>query len=627
MADVMHLDIETYCDLELSDVGVYKYAEHSSFKILLYGWALNDDPVIVEAMPSLKFAGYLRDPAITKVAHNANFETVCLRIPNDELEHWQDTMLMAAELGYPRSLEQAAVVLKLAEGKLDTGKALINIFSKPSKREPKPGEWEQFIEYNKRDVEVEREIYKLLAPLTAQREDERRLWYIDQKINERGVMVDKDLAEKAIEFAEKAQASAYERLMDITGLDRPTDAAIRKKFDIHSLSSKELPEVRRNRPELAAILDIRGELSKTSVKKFNAMVNTAGRQDRARGLSAFMGAGRTGRWAGRLVQLQNLPRPKLDNKQIDLARKAVKDGDFETFRLLYGGEEMATLSSLVRSAFIPRDGCRFIIADFSAIEARVLAWLANERWRLDVFRSDGKIYERSAERMFNLEPGSVGKSSPYRQKGKIAELALGYGGAVGALINMGALDMGLQEKELPALVKLWRNANQGVTKFWAELDKTLYAVLTDGAYYSPLLHSNNIAVRRNPLQPSMMQVQLPNGRLLSYVDAVHDGREVQYQGLNQTTNQWETQQLYGAKLTENIVQATARDFLAEVLVDAEAAGFSPVFHVHDEIVCEVPANMANDALQSVLDMMATPPSWAQGCPIKGDGEACDYYRK
>jgi DNA polymerase len=631
MAKVMYLDIETYCDLDLKVTGVYKYAAHPSFEILLYGWCLDDAPVRVDTKPTEEFLSALNDPNIIKVAHNANFETVCLRIKNKDLKSWYCTMLMCSELGYPASLEMAAEVLGLGVQKEKAGKALINVFSKLNRKgrtrpQDEPEKFKAFMEYCRQDVEVEREIYKRLAPLS---KPERELWFVDQRINERGVLIDLELAEKAIGLAESATERAKARLVELTGLDRPTDAALRKQYGVASLNSKELSNLRSSRPELAEVLDARSQLAKTSVTKYKAMSAVAGEDQRARGVTQFMGAGRTGRWSGRLIQLQNLPRVNMTDAQVDTARRTAKDEDTELFRLLYDGSELPTISQLIRSAFIPKPGYQFVVADFSAIEARVLAWLSGEQWRLDVFRGDGRIYETSAERMFNLEPGSVGKSSPYRQKGKISELALGYGGSVGALVAMGALDMGLTEQELPGLVQLWRSANKNVTAFWRELHYSLKAALTPGytAYRSPLLAGSGIHIFRNPQQKNLLQVSLPNGRLLTYVNARIEGNEVAYTGVNQTTKQVEEQKLYGAKLTENIVQATARDCLAEVLMDAEGAGLSPVFHVHDEIVCEVHQSISNQSLEMLLDMMKTPAPWASGCPLKGDGFVCDYYSK
>jgi DNA polymerase len=586
---------------------------------------LNDGKVIVQDKLLPDVISLLENPAVIKVAHNAAFEHTCFTALgiNTPIEQWECTMVMCAQLGLPRSLDLASKVLGTAT-KEKAGRELIRLFCQKGKNgkvsaAQEPKKWQQFIEYNKADVEAEREIYNKLQTFGM---DEKKLFVIDNTINERGVRVDTTLAKAAIEISGYAYASAYERLMAATGLERPTDNAIKKKYGVSTLVKKEIQGLIAERPELTEILALRGQLAKTSIKKYEAMLACASSADaRARGLTAFYGAGRTGRWAGRLVQLQNLPRISLEDKELETARMAALSGDPQLFNLLYGDEQLDRLSQLIRTALIPRPGHKFIVADFSAIEARVLAWISGEQWRLDVFNGDGRIYETSAERMFGLPAGSVTKSSPLRQKGKIAELALGYGGAVGALINMGALNMGIAEAELPKLVRMWRNANKAVVRFWHGLDTMLRETLTDSA--RTIQHPYvSVTKDKGPLQ-----IQLPNGRRLTYQEAYWDGSETRYMGVNQTTNQWAQQDLYGAKATENVVQAVARDCLAEVLVFAEESGFCPVFHVHDEIICEVPEAMAQEAYERIMAKMATPPAWAPGMPIKGDGFICNYYSK
>jgi DNA polymerase len=629
MRNILHIDIETYCDLNLAEVGVHIYAAHPSFSLLLVGWAVDDSPVEVitgeeflHRRPMLLKA--LTSPEVIKVAHNAAFEFTCLsNYLNLQITQWEDTQVMCAQLGLPRPLELASQVLGVTE-KDKEGKRLIRLFSMPNRGkrimpQDRPKDWQMFIDYNRIDVEAERDIYKKLSKFGM---DEKQLFELDHKINKRGVRVDTRLAKNAIEISGYAYAAAYEKLMAVTGLERPTDNAIKAKYGVSTLVKKEIQGLVKERPELAEILALRGQLAKTSIKKYEAMLACASPADsRARGLTAFYGAGRTGRWAGRLVQLQNLPRIGLSDEELAFARDAALTGDTRLYSLLYGDAQLNNLSQLIRTALVPAPGHKFIVADFSAIEARVLAWISGEQWRLDVFNGDGRIYETSAERMFGLPSGSVTKSSPLRQKGKIAELALGYGGAVGALINMGALDMGLTEDELPKLVRMWRNANPAITRFWKGLDELLEACL----YNRPANISHPFVRVRRDKGP--LQIELPNGRRLTYQAARWEAGETRYMGMSQTTNKWELQDLYGAKATENVVQAIARDCLAEVIIYAEEKGYNPVFHVHDEIICEVPEADAVAAYEDVMARMAKLPSWAPGLPIKGDGFICDYYSK
>jgi DNA polymerase len=628
---VLHVDIETYSETDLKVSGVHVYAAHPSFQILLVGWALDDEPVRVEDHLSEELKGYLVDDTITKVAHNAAFEMTCFRALGIEIDaaQWECTMIMCAQLGLPRSLDMAGEVLGTSAVKDKNGKQLIRLFCMKGKgaratAQNAPEKWAEFVEYNRRDVEVEREIHLQLSRFGMAEKD---LFVIDDNINKRGVLVDVDLAQKAIYVSRLAYASAYERLMAVTGLDKPTDAALKAKYSVSTFAKKEIAQLAKDRPDLEQVLGLRSQLAKTSVKKFEAMLACASVTDhRARGLTAYYGAGRTGRWAGRLIQLQNLPRIGLNDEALETARNALLDGDRRLFDLLYGDSQLDRLSQLIRTALVPAAGHKFIVADFSAIEARVLAWVSGERWRLDVFNGDGRIYETSAERMFNLVPGSVTKTSPYRQKGKVAELALGYGGSVGALTAMGALDMGIEEHELPGLVNAWRSANPRVTAFWKALDTMLCNTLTNKMGHAS--HEHIYSTREH----GPLQIVLPNKRRLTYQRARWGNNrfgqgETFYMGVNQTTNQWVEQDLYGAKATENVVQAIARDCLAEVLVYAERKGYNPVFHVHDELICEVPDALAQNAYDDIMDRMATPPTWAPGLPIKGDGFICNYYSK
>jgi DNA polymerase len=630
MSHVLHIDIETYCDLELKDVGVFKYAEHDSFSVLMLAYAIDDQPIKITediaSVPELKFM--IESEDYVKIAHNANFEMTCLsKHFNINPKQWVCTMVMASQLGYPSSLDKCSEVMQLGEQKDKEGKALINFFSRPGKKgrnfpKDSPEKWEAFKRYCIQDVATERAIHKALAPLS---DIETDLYVLDYGINKRGVQLDLDLAKKAILLSGEAHANALDRLKIETGLDNPTDNQLRAKYGIESLTSKGIPALRRERPELSNMLDLRAIVRKSSIAKYLTMLDCACNDGRARGLTMFMGAGRTGRWSGRLIQTQNMPRITVSDKELATAREVVKSGDNEVFDLLYGDERLTFISQLIRTAIIPKPGHAFVVADFSAIEARVLAWLSNEQWRLDVFNGDGRIYETSAERMFNLEPGSVRKGSPLRQKGKIAELALGYGGGPGALVAMGALDNGLTEDELPGLVQLWRQASPNITYFWAEVDATLKAAIGSGIYVSPLLLKHGITINK---RKNLLQITLPSGRKLSYVNPHFGPRNnVYYYGVDQLTKQWTPQKLYGAKATENIVQAVARDCLAGVLERAEAFGLPPVFHVHDEVICEVPEEDAEKGLQKLLSCMARPWPWSQGLPLIGDGFVCKYYEK
>jgi DNA polymerase len=630
---VLHVDIETYSDIDLKKAGVYRYVESPEFRIILCAYALDDEPVKAFDHIDPWLMDMLTDARVTKVAHNAAFEFTCFSkfVPNLNISQWECTSIMCGQQGLPGSLDAASTVLKLAERKDARGRALIRLFSMPNKGrrvtpQEEPKEWQEYIAYNKQDVEVERALHKKLGAMT-----DKELYIVDHKINKRGVAINGELAKQAISVAEYANASAYERLKAATCLDYPTDAAIKKRYGLESLTKDAVKSVGKERPELSEILKLRGILSTTSVKKYEAMLGCQCQDGRARGLTQFYGAGRTGRWAGRLIQLQNLPRIKMEDRDLETARNALLSGDRRLFNLLYDDGQLDALAQLIRTALVPRPGCKFIVADFSAIEARVLAWLANEKWRLDVFNGDGRIYEASAERMFNLPAGSIDKSTPegaaLRQKGKVAELALGYGGGAGALTAMGALSMGIDEAELPKLVRMWRNANPGVVDFWKFLDKQLYNALV-GGHAMNYMHFSGVHARK---RDGVLRLALPNGRELTYRNAFWDDTgnipEARYYGQSQTTNQWCLQDLYGAKATENVVQAIARDCLAEVLIYAEHEGFNPVFHVHDEIICEVPEGIADNAYEALLARMAMSPQWAPGLPLKGDGFVCGYYSK
>ena len=650
MADgrnLLSIDIETYSEVDLSTAGVYKYAEDPSFEILLLGFALDDQPVRVIDLTERELPAWmdeaLTDPEIIKCAWNANFERTCLArllgVPMPP-EQWEDTMITAAELGLPLSLAAAGSVLGLSEDKqkMQEGRSLIQYFSKPCKPtksngqrtrnlpEHAPERWALYKEYNARDVETEREIRRKLQ-MYAIDEDEHPLWCIDQRINDRGVQLDRRFAERAAEVDRQIKETLKAEAKQISKLDNPNSVAQIKKWiqtetglTVTSLDKRSIGDVMdqlQEHPSICRFLQIRSRLSMTSTAKYNRMLECVNEDDRIRGLSQFYGASRTGRWSGRNVQMQNLKQNKMPDADLDIARGLVRDGDAEALGLLY--DPAQALSELIRTSFIPRDGCKFIVSDFSAIEARVLAWLAGEAWRLEVFNTHGKIYEASAEQMFRLPPGSVKKGDPMRQKGKIAELALGYGGSVGALKAMGALEMGLQENELKPLVDSWRAANRQITKLWWDVDAAAKRCIKTGNVQRI---RSGLQMRRDGM---LLRIQLPSGREISYVrPRVNEEDQIVYEGQIQAGG-WGQIETYGPKLVENIIQATSRDALAESMRRLDAAEIPVVFHVHDEVICEVPEGSCTAG--DIATLMGRPISWAKDLPMKADAYEAAYYKK
>ena len=663
---ILSIDIETYSEADLTKVGVYKYAEDPSFDILLLSYAFDDEPVSVIdlTVQDLRLGGNLEvdsvrmaltDPEVVKIAYNANFERTCLAahlgIPMPP-EQWSDTMIMAAELGLPRSLQDVGTVLGLSEDeqKMREGKNLIRFFSMPCRPtktngqrtrnlpEHAPDKWAQYIEYNRRDVETERAIRRKLEHFRIA-PSEWDLWQIDQAINDRGVMFDRTFVENATRMDKDVKDSLLQQAKDISGLENPKSVQQVKSWirqqagiEVESLDKRVIGDVMdqcREHPEVIRFLDIRKAMSKTSTTKYDKMLDCACRDDRIRGLTMFYGAGRTGRWAGRLVQMQNLAKNNMPDEDLDVARQLVRGGYADSLQMMY--EPTQALSELIRTSFVPRPGCKFIVSDFSAIEARVLAWMADEQWRLNVFNGSGKIYEASAEQMFHLPPGSVKKGDPMRQKGKIAELALGYGGAVGALKAMGALDMGLKEIELQPLVDSWRSANRQITKFWWSVDEAVRRCIRSKR---PMFVRTESGIKLQIRMDGMfLRIQLPSGRELSYVKPKVDNcGDITFEGMIQTGG-WGRQQTYGPKLVENIIQAVSRDCLAESMKRLEALGIQIVFHVHDEVICEVPEDSIHTELlrpwtaEQVAEIMGRPIEWAPGLPLRADAYECEYYRK
>lgn len=641
------IDVETYSSVSLQKCGVYAYAESPDFDILLFGYAFGDDPVTVIDLTKDEFptdiVNALYDPDVLKTAFNASFERTCLSAYFGKCtpaEQWSCTAVMARELGLPSSLEAVGAVLGLPEDKQKskTGKALIRYFSIPCKPTKTNGQrvrnlpehdcerWNMYIEYNRQDVEAERAIRKKLSRFKIT-DEEQALWVHDQHINDRGVMIDRTFAEMAVEIDAVIKNRLLQKAITLTGLENPKSTAQVKTWiektaniEVDSLNKKSIADVRSKakNESVDAMLDIRAGLAKTSTEKYNTMLRTVGKDGRIRGLTQFYGASRTGRWAGRLVQMQNLPQNKMPDRDLDIARQLVRANDLTALEICFD-DISGTLSQLIRTAFIPRPGCRFIVADFSAIEARVLAWLANESWRMEVFNTHGKIYESSAEQMFHLPPGSVQKGNPMRQKGKIAELALGYGGSVGALKSMGALDMGIDEEELKPLVNSWRAANPAITKLWWDTDAAARRTIQTQEP-TRLPHGMGF-YKKGPL----LKFVLPNGRELSYVKPAIIGDSITYEGTLQKSGAWGRIESYGPKLVENMVQATARDCLAVAIDRLERAGFPVVFHVHDEVICEVPIGISS--AEELGAIMSETIDWAKELPLRADAYECEYYRK
>lgn len=636
------IDIETFSDVDLKKCGVYKYASSPAFEILLFGYAVDGGAVQVvdladgEEIPTEVVAA-LSDETVTKWAFNAMFERVCLSKYLGEWlepEGWHCTMVWSATLGLPLSLEGAGAVLGLEKQKLTEGKELIRYFCVPCKVTKTNGgrtrnlpehdmeRWERFKAYNLRDVETEMQIQQRLSkfPVPDFVWEEYRL---DQEINDRGIGVDMELVRQAIAMDDRSRERLTAAIQQLTDLENPNSVQQMKQWladnglETDTLGKKVVAELIKAAPEpLREVLSLRQQLAKSSVKKYTAMENAVCSDSRAHGMFQFYGANRTGRFSGRLIQLQNLPQ----NHMPDLAqaRALVRSGDYEALSLLY--EDIPdTLSQLIRTAFVPQDGRKFIVADFSAIEARVIAWFAGERWRLKVFEDGGDIYCASASQMFGVPVEKHGVNGHLRQKGKIAELALGYGGSVGALKSMGALEMGLSEEELQPLVAAWRDSNPMITQFWWDVD---YAV-KECVKKRILTETHGI---RFTYQSGMMFITLPSGRRLAYVkprigENCFGGESVTYMGVG-GTKKWERLESYGPKFVENIVQATARDILCYAMQTLKNCAI--VAHVHDEIIIEADRRMS---LSAVCEQMGRTPPWAEGLKLRADGYECEFYQK
>ena len=641
----LSIDLETFSDVDLIKCGVYAYADSPAFEVLLFAYCFDGGETRVidlaqgEVLPG-DVVEAVFDGSVVKTAFNANFERTCLSkyfgryLPP---ESWHCSAVQAAVLALPRSLEDVGAVLGLDERKMKEGKELIRYFCVPCKPTKAnggrrrnlpchaPEKWELFKAYCMRDVDVEKAIRRKLCKFPIP-EGEMELYRLDQRINDRGVPVDMGLVRQAVKCERLHKEVVTKRAYELTGLENPNSVAQLKGWlgengvEAESLSKRAVAElIKGSDGEVEELLRLRLLMAKTSVKKYEAMERSVCSDGRVHGLLQFYGANRTGRWAGRLVQVQNLPQNHIED--LELARRLVREGRFEDVEMLYDSTPKV-LSELIRTAFVPEPGCRFVVADFSAIEARVLAWLAGERWRLEVFSSHGKIYEASASAMFHVPIEEVTKGSSLRQKGKIAELGLGYGGAAGALVSMGALDMGLSEDDLPPLVAAWRRANPHIAQFWWDVDKAAVEAVTKRAK----TRAGRIGFE---YRSGILFVMLPSGRKLAYVKprmAVNKfGREgLTYEGILEN-KKWGRIETYGPKLVENIVQGTARDLLAEAMLRVERKGYPIVMHCHDEIIAEVPEGMGS--VEEMCEVMAVRPSWAEGLPLRADGYECPFYQK
>ncbi|WP_413778081.1 DNA polymerase [Caproicibacterium sp. XB1] len=655
----LNIDLETRSSEPIGKTGLYKYAQSPDFDILLTGYSVDGGPVTVidmtdkaQALKFAELAQMIQNPEYIKHAFNAAFEWYCLSRYMDctlDPAEWRDTMLQTLYCGYPASLDAAGKALGLPQDKrkLQTGKALIKTFCAPHKQTDKdlrpwinpadePEKWQLFIEYNRQDVVTEYTIGQMLSSFPVP-DDVQKQWVQDLQINARGVALDLDLISGALTANDKVTQPLIAEAQRLTGLDNPNSMAQVKswmqkrgykiktlrKTDVEDLLSGDTLD-----PTARRVLEIRRETGKTSVTKYTAMQQAVCKDGRIRGTLQFYGANRTGRWAGRLVQVQNLPRTYIHPPVLDYARDLTKAAKAGSIELMFGTVP-DTLSQLVRTAFIPAPGNKFIDADFSAIEARVIAWLAHEQWVLDVFKTHGKIYEAQASQMFGVPIDRIKKGNPeyaLRQKGKVATLALGYQGSAGALINMGAIKMGIPEEDLPEIVQRWRQSNRRIVDLWHKVEQAAIETVSTGKQTAAqcLLFS-----RECDKYNDFLTIQLPSKRKLYYshpqLSQDDMGRQrLQYWGQNQTTHQWQLTDTYGGKLVENCVQAIARDCLAINIDRLESAGYKVVFHIHDEVVIDA---SQDQHLDDVINIMRTPISWARGLPLNADGWEGNYFTK
>ncbi|EKI4470207.1 DNA polymerase [Staphylococcus pseudintermedius] len=649
----MNIDIETYSSNDILKCGVYKYVEAKDFEILIIAYSIDggsvsaidmtmlDDTEFHAAYETFKIA--LFDPNVKKYAFNANFERTCLAKHFDvdmPPEEWSCTMVNATRLGLPSSLEKVGDALNLQNQKDRAGKNLIRYFSVPCKPTKvnggrtrnlpmhAPDKWQQFIDYCIRDVEVEMSIATKIKDFPVTKE-EQKYWNLDQRINDRGIKLSKELMVGANELDKMSKEDLLKQAIQITGLENPNSTSQLLKWlneeqglDIPNLQKKTVQDYLKNATGKAKqMLEIRLQMSKTSVKKYNKMHDMMCADERVRGLFQFYGAS-TGRWAGRGVQLQNLTKHYMSDVELDIARDFIKAQRFDDLSLLLATHPQDLLSQLVRTTFVAKEGYILAVSDFSAIEARVIAWYAKEQWRLDVFNTHGKIYEASAAQMFGVPIESITKGDPLRQKGKVSELALGYQGGPGALKAMGALDMGIKESELQGLVDSWRKANPNIVNFWkACQDAAINTVCSRKTHYT---HGLRFYIKKG-----LLMIEIPSGRSLAYPKARISENDwgapvVEYMGLD-INRKWAKLKTYGGKLVENIVQATARDLLAVSMLRLDNAGFNIVGHVHDEVIVEMPKN--SNGLAKIEKIMSKPVKWAEGLNLNSDGFTSPFYMK
>lgn len=648
MSRVLHIDLETYSDIDIGKCGAYRYVDSPNFEILLLAYAYDDEPVTVidvaqrEGWPTQVLDDILSSD-ITKVAHNAAFERICLsKFLNTKLDPkaWHCTMVHALSLGFPASLADVGKALNLEEDKqkMAVGKRLITYFCKPCKPTQANGQrirnyphhdlekWDLFKEYNRQDVVTEQAIYERLMKFPLP-ESERILYCLDQSINGYGIGVDTDLMDKVIGYSKDYETQMRKECEELTGginihsiVQLKQWLTEQERRQIDSLTKDDVDQLLRSdlKPSSRRILELRQETGKTSVKKYEAFERSICSDGRIHGAFQFYGAGRTGRWAGRLIQPQNFPRNAFED--IALARQMVKSEQWDEIEMLYGSMN-DVFSTLIRTLIVPPQGMTFAIADYSAIEARVVAWMADEKWRQDVFANGGDIYCMSATQMFGVPVEKHGQNSHLRKKGKVAELACGYGGGVGALRKMGGEQMGLSEKEMDDIVKKWRRSSPHVVRLWRELgDAAIEAI--DTRLRVKCRHGVSFKYAKG-----ILFMTLPSGRSLAYVQPRFDGRELTYMGMNQTTRKWERTKTWGGKLTENLIQAIARDCLAVSMSKIQQAGYHIVMHVHDEVIVEVPSEDAEEHLKRIEELMGEPIEWAPGLLLTADGFTSEYYRK
>ncbi len=642
--DTLAIDIETYSDVSLPDCGVHRYTASPQFEILLFAYSINEEPTKIidlasgEEMPE-KIMEMLIDDSVTKTAFNAAFERNCINRHfglSLRPEGWSCTAVQASMLSLPLSLEGVGGALNLDKKKMSEGKDLIRYFCMPCKPtkanggrtrnlpSDAPEKWELFKTYCIRDVDVEKQIRKKLSKFPIPKK-EQELYCMDQRINDRGIMVDRELISHAITCDLLYKEAATKKAYEISGLENPNSVSQlkgwlnEKGIEVDSLAKAAVEElVENSQDEVSEMMKLRLAMSKTSVKKYEAMERSVCPDGRVHGLLQFYGANRTGRWAGRLVQIHNLPQNHMED--LELARSIVKEGRYDLIELFYDSTP-EVLSELIRTAFVARPGCRFIVSDFSAIEARVMGYLAGESWVMEEFRGAGKIYEQTAAKMFHIPIEEITKGSPYRARGKVASLACQYGGAEGALVSMGALNF-VKEEELKGLVQSWRNANPHIVNYWYEIDGAVKAAVKE----RKITTVGKVTVY---YQSGMLKITLPSGRVLSYVrprmTTNRFGSEsVSYEGVG-TNRKWTRIESYGAKFCENIVQAMARDVLAEAMLRLEKRGFDIVCHIHDEVVLEVPEGRSS--VEEVNQIMAVCPDWCEGLPLKAAGFESPFYKK